>query len=86
MKEPFEWENVVLFAEAYGVRHQAGYCHLVVASMAVLMFGAMCRYDDASGLRWRNLRFVEDGSGFEITFEKRKNAHYRQGNKVLVAS
>jgi hypothetical protein len=21
-KEPFEWENVVLFAEAYGVRHQ----------------------------------------------------------------
>ncbi len=25
-------------------------------------------------------------SGFEITFEKRKNAHYRQGNKVLMAS
>jgi hypothetical protein len=84
-KEPFEWENVVLFAEAYGVRHQ-GYCHLVVATMAVIMFGAMCRYDDASGLRWRNIRFVEDGSGFEITFEKRKNAQYRQGNKVLVAS
>ena len=54
--------------------------------MAVIMFGAMCRYDDASGLRWRNIRFVEDGSGFEITFEKRKNAQYRQGNKVLVAS
>ena len=84
-KEPFEWDNVVLFAEAYGVRQQ-GYCHLVVASITVIMFGAMCRYDDASGLRWRNLRFVEDGSGFEITIEKRKNCQYRQGNKVLVAS
>ena len=58
----------------------------MVATMAVIMFGAMCRYDDASGLRWRNVRFVPDGSGFEITFEKRKNAQYRQGNKVLVAS
>ena len=65
---------------------QHGYCHLVVASMAVIMFGAMCRYVDAPGLKWRNIRFVEDGSGFEITFEKRKNAQYRQGNKVLVAS
>ncbi len=54
--------------------------------MAVIMFGAMCRYDDASGLKWKNLRFVEDGSGFEITFEKRKNCQHRQGNKVLVAS
>ncbi len=27
-KEPFEWDRVVDFAEAYGVRHQ-GYCHLV---------------------------------------------------------
>jgi len=48
-KEPFEWDNVVLFVEAYGVRQQ-GYCHLVVASMAFIMFGAMCRYDDESGL------------------------------------
>ncbi len=79
-KEPFEWDNVGLFAEAYGVR-QKGYIHLVVASMAVIMFGAMCRYDDASGLKWCNIRFVEDGSGFEITFEKRKNAQYRQGNR-----
>ncbi len=50
------------------------------------MFRAMCRYDDASGFKWRNIRFVEDGSEFDITFEKRKNAQYRQGNKVLVAS
>ncbi len=73
-REPFEWDNVVLFAEAYRVRQQ-GYCHLVVASMAVIIFGAMCRYHDASGLKWKNLRFVEDGSGFEITFERRKNCH-----------
>jgi hypothetical protein len=66
----------VLFAEAYGMRQQ-GYCHLVVASMVVIMLGAMCRYDDVSGLEWRNIRFVENGSGFEITFEKKKNDQYR---------
>jgi hypothetical protein len=27
-----------------------GYCHLVVATMAVIIFGGMCRYDDASSL------------------------------------
>ena len=73
------------FAEAYGVRHQR-YCHLVVATMAVVMFGGMCRYDDASGLLWRNIRFEADGSAFEITFDKRKNAQFRQGSKVLVAA
>ena len=49
-KEPFAWDNVVLFAEAYKVRQQ-GYWHLVVASMAVIMFGAVCRYDDAPGMK-----------------------------------
>ncbi len=62
-KEPFEWDIVVLFAEGYGVRHH-GYCYLVAWSNVVIVFGAMCRYDDASRLRWRNLRFVEDGNGF----------------------
>jgi integrase len=84
-KDPFEWAHVVKFAEAYGSR-QKGYCHLVVATMAVVMFGGMCRYDDASGLMWSNIRFEEDGSAFEITFDKRKNAQYRQGNKVLVTA
>jgi integrase len=50
------------------------------------MFGGMCRYDDASGLMWRNIRFEVDGSAFEITFDKRKNCQYRQGNKVLVTA
>ena len=54
--------------------------------MVVVMFGGMCRYDDASRLMWRNVRFLENGSGFEITFEKRKNAQFRQGNKVMVSS
>ncbi len=84
-KEPFEWDQVVDFAEAYGVRHQ-GHCHLVVATMAVIMFGGMCRYDDASGMLWSSIRFEADGSAFEIAFDKRKNAQLRQGNKVLVAS
>ena len=53
--------------------------------MSMIMFGAMRRYDDASGLMWRNIRFKADGSAFEITFDKRKISQFRQGNKVLVA-
>jgi hypothetical protein len=71
-KEPFEWVNVVKFAEAYGARAQ-GYHHLVVAAISVVMFDGMCRYDDASGLKWRNIRIEADGSAFKITFDKRKN-------------
>ncbi len=63
--------------EAYGVR-RSEYSHLLVATLAVVMF----RYDNASVLLWRNVRFVEDGSGFEISFDKRKIAQFRQGNKV----
>ena len=72
------------FTEAYEVRHQ-GYCHLVVATMAVIMFVGMCRYDYASGLLMSNIRFEADGSAFKITFDKRKNAQFRPGNKALVA-
>ena len=46
-KDFFEWGKVVNFVEAYVVRHQC-YCHMVVATMAVVMFGGMSRYDDAS--------------------------------------
>ena len=68
------------FAEAYGVRLQ-GYSHLVVAAMSMIMFGVMRRYDDASGfMRW-NIRFEADGIVFEITFDKRKSSHVRQGTK-----
>ncbi len=54
--------------------------------MAVVMFGGMCRYDDASDLLLSSILFEAEGSAFEITFDKRKNAQFRQGNKVLVAS
>ena len=58
----------------------------MVATIDVVMFGGMCRYDDASGLMWRNIHFEADGSAFEITFDKRKNSQHRQGNKVLVTA
>jgi hypothetical protein len=68
-KEPFEWANVVKLAEAIGARAQ-GYCHLVVVDIFVVMFGGMCRYEDASGCKWRNIRIEADGSAFEISFDK----------------
>ena len=43
IKEPFLWAQLVDFALLYGM-HKQGYCHLVVATMAILSFGDMCRY------------------------------------------
>jgi hypothetical protein len=59
-----------------------GYCHLVVASMAVVMFGGMCKYDDASRRRRRDVMF--EPSIFYLSFEKKKNAKIGQGNKITV--
>ena len=56
-KKPFEWVQVLDFAEAFGVR-RGEYCNLGVATMAGVVFGGMCRYDDASGLLWRDVRFA----------------------------
>ena len=85
VKEPFLWSDLVDFALLYGVQSQ-GYCHLVVASMAILSFGAMCRYIDVSRLKWKNIRFELDLSSFEITFEIWKISQFRQGNKIWVAT
>ncbi len=41
---------MVAFALVHGVNN-IGYCHLVVANMAVVIFGAMYRYDDVNHLR-----------------------------------
>ena len=57
----------------------------MLATMAVVVFDAVCPYNDVSHLRWRNIKFELDGSSFEITFEKRKNAQFLQGKKVVVA-
>jgi hypothetical protein len=46
---------------------------MVVAAMDVVMFGAMCRYDDVNHLRWRNIKFDAVYQRFHIEFEKRKN-------------
>ena len=60
--------------------------NLVVSTMAILSFGAMCRYSNVSRLKWRSIKFESDSSCFEITFEFRKNAQFRQGIKVIVAA
>ena len=77
VKEPFMWTDLVDFALLYGIDSQ-GYCHLVVATMAILSFGAMCRYNDVSRLKWGNIKFEKDLSSLEITFEIRKNSQFRQ--------
>jgi len=71
VKESFLWSDLMNFALLYGV-HSQGYCNLVVASMAILSFGAMCRYSEVSRLKWEYIRFESDLSSFEITFEIRK--------------
>ncbi len=55
--------------------------------MAVLMFGEMYRYSDVSRLRWRNLRFDEDGN-LDVMFDHgcRKNSKFRQGATVTVSA
>ncbi len=46
--------------------------------MAVVMFGGMCMYEDANRLRWRNVQFEPYGNNFHLSFEKRKNAQFKQ--------
>jgi hypothetical protein len=53
--------------------------------MAVVMFWGMCRYNDANLLRWRIGKFEPDGNSFYLSFEKRTNAQFWQGNRVTVA-
>jgi hypothetical protein len=83
VKEHFLWSQLVDFASLYGNQNQ-GYCHLVVSTMAIFSFGAMCRYSDVSRLKLKNIEFESDSCSFEIAFEIRKNAEFRQGNKVIV--
>ena len=50
LKEPFLWSQLVDFPALYDSQNQ-GYYHLVVATMAILSFGAICRYSDVSRLK-----------------------------------
>jgi hypothetical protein len=85
VNEPFLWFQLVDLALLYGNQNQ-GYCHLVVSTRIILSFGAMCRYSDVSRLRWKNIKFELDSSSFEITFEIRNKAEFRQGNKVIASA
>jgi hypothetical protein len=53
--------------------------HHVVANMAILSFGAMCRYSGVSRLKWNNIIFEPGSSSFEITFEIRKTHNFDSG-------
>ncbi len=75
VKEPFLWVQLVDFALLYGNQNQ-GYCHMVVSTMAILLFGAICRYSNVSRLKRKNIKLESDSSCFEITFEIRKNAQF----------
>jgi hypothetical protein len=59
---------------------------IVVAIMAIIFFGFLCRYSDVSRLNWGNVKFESDLSSFEFTFERRENSQFRQDNKVTVAA
>ncbi len=73
VKEPFLWTQLIGFALLYGI-HKQEYCHLVVATIAIVSFGAMCRFSDVSRLNWGNIDFASDHSSF--------TAHLRGGGKV----
>ena len=51
VKETFLWFQLVDFAALYGNQNQV-YCHLVISTMAILLFGALCRYSDVSRHKW----------------------------------
>jgi hypothetical protein len=55
VKEPFLWFQLIFFALLYGNQNQS-YCHLVVSIMAILSFGAMCHYSDASRPKGKNIK------------------------------
>ena len=56
VKGPFLWIQLVYFALLYGNQNQ-GYCYIIVSTMAIFSFGAMCRCSDVSRLKWGNVRF-----------------------------
>jgi hypothetical protein len=85
VKEPLLWTQLVDFALLYGIHIQV-YCHLLLTTMAILSFGAMCRYIDVSRLNWGNVEFAPDLTFLVITFEIRKNSQFHHGNKVTVAA
>ena len=87
VKKPFLWFQLVDFdIRLYGIHNQM-YCHFVVPTMTILsLFGAMCRNSDVNRLRWRNVQIDNYLKYFGITFKRRNNSQFRQGNKVAVVA
>ncbi len=53
--------------------------------MAILTFGAMCRYNGGSRLNWGNIDFASDHSSVVITFKIReKNLNFAKGIRLLL--
>jgi hypothetical protein len=75
VKEPFLWTQLGDFALLYDI-HNQGYCHLVVTTMAILYFRAICRYIDVSRLNRGNVEFAPGLSFLAITFVIRKAINF----------
>jgi len=43
-------------------------------------------YNDASRLKWRNVKLEHAGDSFHHSFERRKNVQFRQDNNITVAT
>ncbi len=69
------WSDLVDFTLLYGVHNQGYFQLVVVASIyGFLSFGAMCRYNVVSQLKWGNIKFESDLSSLEVALEIRKNS------------
>ena len=77
--------QLVDFALLYGI-HNQDYYHLVVSTMTICSFGAMCRYIDVTCLKWSNVRFGPDPRFLKLLLKKRKNTHFRQGTRLLATT
>jgi hypothetical protein len=85
-KRPLLWKDASASASVCAPRvKNPPYCHLVVAVLCILTFGAMCQFDDALNLERSNVKFMQNGS-LVVYFRERKSCEYRQGTSVAIAS
>ncbi len=82
-KDTFLWFQLVGFPP-YMVTITKVIVTLIVATMAILSFSDMCRYNMLVDLSERIFNFKSNSSSFEITFEITKKARFRRGNNVIV--
>jgi hypothetical protein len=62
MKRPFKWKDASAFVSVYApLDGSPPYYHVVVIVLCVLMFGAMCRFDDATEMVRSNIKSMQNG-------------------------